>query len=582
MSAEVPVLAVRGSTGIILSRGPPSYDPVNAFPTVTSKNCKVMLFSPNGHYFAWFDGSKIMITLVSSWKSVVEIEKPKTMCLSFSPKGTYLCSWETFYVNQETPKGGPNLFIWKAETGELIHSFIHKKQMNWQLQFSKDEKICARCVDGQVLIYDKANFETPAYKIHSPKVEDFSLSPGSITHVLCYMPGGSGPSFGKLFKYPQFEHDSCVANKTFFKADKVDMYWNNKGTNVLLLASTEVDKSGASYYGKQSLHFLSTKGDTAIVLLNKEGPIHSISWNPTAEEFCVIYGFMPAKAALFNTNCEVIFDFGAGPRNSIYYNPHGNMVLLGGFGNISGYVDIWDTVSKRRLTKMDCPNTTLLQWSPDGTHFVTATTAPRLRVDNGFKIWHYSGALLYERPWNKQEELWEVTWQTYPDLRFKKPAISFKHVEGIQSSEPAASKEVYRPPAARNQANPVKFNLHDNTDTTETRTLSKAVLKMKKKRDAKRQAKLQQQQGENDTAAVNNGHPNADRSSGAELRNANAGDKVNNRNVDKEKIKKIKTNLKSIEKLKQLQANGKELDRNQMEKISKEADLLAELKQLTL
>lgn len=61
---------------------------------------------------------------------------------------------------------------------------------------------------------------------------------------------------------------------------------------------------------------------------------------------------------------------------------------------------------------------------------------------------------------------------------------------------------------------------------------------MKKKRDAKRQAKLQQQQEETDTTAVNNGHAN---DTGAELRNANAGDKVNNRNVDKEKIKKIKT-----------------------------------------
>ncbi|WP_411026313.1 eIF2A-related protein, partial [Salmonella sp. s58078] len=93
----------------------------------------------------------------------------------------------------------------------------------------------------------------------------FSLSPGSAYHFLCYMPGtsASGPSFGKLFKYPNFGHENCVANKTFFKADKVDVYWNNKGTYVLLLASTEVDKTGASYYGKQSLHFLTTKGYTA-------------------------------------------------------------------------------------------------------------------------------------------------------------------------------------------------------------------------------------------------------------------------------------------------------------------------------
>lgn len=47
------------------------------------------------------------------------------------------------------------------------------------------------------------------------------------------------------------------------------MYWNNQGTNVLLMTSTEVDKTGASYYGKQTLHYLSTKGETAMVMLSK-------------------------------------------------------------------------------------------------------------------------------------------------------------------------------------------------------------------------------------------------------------------------------------------------------------------------
>lgn len=26
-------------------------------------------------------------------------------------------------------------------------------------------------------------------------------------------------------------------------------------------------------------------------------------------------------------------------------------------------------------------------WAPDGRHFLTATVAPRLRVDNGYQIW---------------------------------------------------------------------------------------------------------------------------------------------------------------------------------------------------
>ncbi|KAK7602934.1 hypothetical protein V9T40_006908 [Parthenolecanium corni] len=324
--AETPVLAVRGSTGISVNRGPPSYDPVTSFPRINSKKCRAMVFSPNGQYFAWSDGAIISVVSVATWKTVVEIEKPKTMFISFSPNGTYLNSWETFYVSPEHPKGTPNLFIWRSATGELAQAYIQKKQMNWEPRYSKDERICARCVDGQVLFYEKGDFETPVYKINSPKVEGFSLSPGSVCHALCYMPGNSGPSFGKLFRYPKFE--MCVASKTFFKADKVDMYWNNKGVNALLLTSTETDKTGASYYGKMSLHFLSTKGDTAIVLLNKEGPIYNVSWSPRGDEFCVVYGYMPAKAALFNEKCEVVFDFGSGPRNSIYFNPHGNYILL--------------------------------------------------------------------------------------------------------------------------------------------------------------------------------------------------------------------------------------------------------------
>ncbi|XP_008485701.2 eukaryotic translation initiation factor 2A-like, partial [Diaphorina citri] len=93
---------------------------------------------------------------------------------------------------------------------------------------------------------------------------------------------------------------------------------------------------------------------------------------------------------------------------------------------------------------------------------MTATTAPRLRTGNGFKIWHYSGALLYERPWNKQEELWEVLWQRFPPGTFKAPAISYKPVEGIQPSQPLPSKQAYVPPSQRGRD--VQFKLRDEND----------------------------------------------------------------------------------------------------------------------
>ena len=37
---------------------------------------------------------------------------------------------------------------------------------------------------------------------------------------------------------------------------------------------------------------------------------------------------MPAKATLFNSKCEAIYDFGTGARNECFFNPHGNNILL--------------------------------------------------------------------------------------------------------------------------------------------------------------------------------------------------------------------------------------------------------------
>lgn len=45
--------------------------------------------------------------------------------------------------------------------------------------------------------------------------------------------------------------------------------WNKRGSGLLLLTSTEVDASGASYYGKQALHFMSSKGDSFAVHLSE-------------------------------------------------------------------------------------------------------------------------------------------------------------------------------------------------------------------------------------------------------------------------------------------------------------------------
>lgn len=57
---------------------------------------------------------------------------------------------------------------------------------------------------------------------------------------------------------PQF--GAPVSQKTFFKGDKVQLKWNSSGNTLIVLAQTDVDRSGKSYYGETTLYLLGASG----------------------------------------------------------------------------------------------------------------------------------------------------------------------------------------------------------------------------------------------------------------------------------------------------------------------------------
>lgn len=52
------------------------------------------------------------------------------------------------------------------------------------------------------------------------------------------------------------------------------LFSSHKATAVLVTTSTDVDKTGASYYGEQVLHYLAINGESAIVQLRELKKIH--------------------------------------------------------------------------------------------------------------------------------------------------------------------------------------------------------------------------------------------------------------------------------------------------------------------
>ncbi|KAJ0649029.1 putative transcription factor WD40-like family [Helianthus annuus] len=150
-------------------------------------------------------------------------------------------------------------------------------------------------------------------------------------------------------------------------------------------------KTNQSYYGETKLYYLTLDGThDGLVSLRKEGPVHDVQWSYSGKEFAVVYGFMPAMATIFDKKCKPLLQLGEGPYNTIRWKPKGKVyplryiILVAGYGNLPGEMAFWDYVEKKQLGTTKAEWSVTSEWSPDGRYFMTATTAPRLQVDNGW------------------------------------------------------------------------------------------------------------------------------------------------------------------------------------------------------
>ncbi|XP_064394143.1 eukaryotic translation initiation factor 2A-like [Halichondria panicea] len=590
MSSPPPALAARGSQGIILKETSGS----RLESTISGSECRVMEFSSDGCQLAWCDGKSVTVMDVPSGAVKYTISKPKTRCIQFSPLGSYLALWEPYAVTKDVPAGTPNLHVYNS-SGELVTEYIQKKQQGWCPQWTEDEQVCARNVTNEVHCFSGgAPGLTCDNKLQIAGLTTYALSRGKLPYkIVVYVPGSKGaPCFVRMFAYPNLNASAIMASRSFYKSDTVSFSWNKKGSAVLVTTTTEVDKTGASYYGEQGLHYVSARGESNMVQLSKKGPIYDVDWNPNSEEFCVVYGFMPAKATIFNCKCDPVYDFGTGHRNMAKYNPHGNILCLAGFGNLRGNIDLWDRESLKPIKKLEASDSTQFEWCPDGVHFVTATTAPRLRVGNGYKVWHFCGTLVQCEDTPPKQELWEVKWRPFPAGTFPTPSTSSTAPPTtIEQPVQQEKKAAYRPPALRGK--PYTYKLHEEeppqrvgaAEEKEKDKLSKSAQKNKKKRESKLKSKEQEQvvitRGSKRGAEKDDALALA-----AQILRGNK-DKVvdpvgSGKSDSEKKLKNLRKKLTQIEQLKQQQAEGKQLETNQIEKIKTEQSILEEIEKLTL
>uniref|UniRef100_A0A803M5S5 Eukaryotic translation initiation factor 2A n=1 Tax=Chenopodium quinoa TaxID=63459 RepID=A0A803M5S5_CHEQI len=493
-------LLVRDLEGFSIWTGPP-FDNGQPKVKIPKVPCSSATFSE--------DGSRLMVIkpegVISifdckTYKEIRSIQVPNFAAANISPRGTYLQTFQKQASPQEK-----NVTLWSVETGACVYNFSQKNmsKTSWpSIRFSSDEAVACRLVTNEIQFFDSADLSKGfVSRLRVPGVAAFQLSKMPGSHVATFVPESKGvPANVQIFACGNDPSSQPLARRSFFRCSTVQLHWNYGSTGLLAVAQADVDKTNQSYYGESKLSYLTTDGaHEGLVPLRKEGPIHDVQWSYTGTEFAVVYGFMPAKATVFDKKCNPLLELGS-------------VLCLAGFGNLPGDMAFWDCTEKKQLGTTKAEWSVVSEWSPNGCFFMTASTAPRRQIDNG-----YADFILFSSRLTKFVALLlllpvpecgkgQADWKPESADRFGDISELVKSVgslkieeakaqgQGSKPSQNAAKSNpvnppqkpaAYLPPSARKAAS-VKAELFGGLDTQE---MSKNALKNKKKREKQREKK---------------------------------------------------------------------------------------------
>lgn len=98
---------------------------------------------------------------------------------------------------------------------------------------------------------------------------------------------------------------------------------------------------------------------------------------------------MPAHTVIYTGKGEPVLQLGVHHRNTLRFSPLNRFLLVGGFENLKGEIDIWDTVEMKQVGTCTSHHASLVEWAPDGRHFFTAIVEQTLRVSNEVNVVSY-------------------------------------------------------------------------------------------------------------------------------------------------------------------------------------------------
>jgi translation initiation factor 2A len=138
---------------------------------------------------------RVSVVEASTGALVTTLPTLNVFQLGFSPLGTYIITWQ-LPTKDADGNANKNLKVWRtvpdeSETAQeraVVGEYVQKSQTGWNLQYSADEKFCARAVTNEVQFFQSNDLRNPWNKLRVEGVTDFALSQGKNHSVAVFVP----------------------------------------------------------------------------------------------------------------------------------------------------------------------------------------------------------------------------------------------------------------------------------------------------------------------------------------------------------------------------------------------------------
>jgi translation initiation factor 2A len=138
---------------------------------------------------------RVSVVEASTGALVTTLPTLNVFQLGFSPLGTYIITWQ-LPTKDADGNANKNLKVWRtvpdeSETAQeraVVGEYVQKSQTGWNLQYSADEKFCARAVTNEVQFFQSDDLRNPWNKLRVEGVTDFALSQGKNHSVAVFVP----------------------------------------------------------------------------------------------------------------------------------------------------------------------------------------------------------------------------------------------------------------------------------------------------------------------------------------------------------------------------------------------------------